>query len=145
VKTEYSISPKNEEDQIVAGVAMFAKVDNPVRENWGKLQLKVSLWNPSNNTSRTYLITLRGGILYVSELDGESTYVGIAPGEFHLLEVNYEKKQLTFLVDGEAVEYDPQLTPDFEWKEWALEVYISPQSSGIRILSAKVDWIAIKK
>jgi hypothetical protein len=149
-KTEYSIFPHNPENQIIHGVSISAQVENPVTETWGKLHLKISFINPSNNDPRTYLISLKGGIVNITEYykdfkEGAKTSVVILPLEFHVLEVNYENENLTFLVDGKTVDFKPDLAPEFQWKDWALEVNISKQDDESKVLKAKIDWIAIQK
>jgi hypothetical protein len=150
-KTEYSIFPYDPAYRVVQGVAIRAKVANPISDKWGKLHLKISFKNDSNGDVLTYFVSLRGGRVSISEdyngvIDEDTTKLTpILPDEFHLVTISYETENLSFSVDGSPIEFKHGLTPEFHWETWVLEAYIDKQTDESKVLKAMVDWVAIKK
>jgi hypothetical protein len=139
------------------GVAMLAHVDAPYNETWGRINPMVHFAQPGNSDTREYTMSLRKGIVKVTEYYPAKgftfTVLGGRPipvdqqNDFHLLQIEFIDGSLQFILDGDPIVLDvqPDLPQGYIWESWKFELVLFKRSEDTKTLVAQVDWFAILK
>lgn len=147
--------PYWDRDKAVRGVAMSGAVLGSNRKSW--LELMVSFTAngaEEEEPHRAYYLSLQREHARVVECypqEGwdchELAAVNVEPLERHILKVEYESGELSFLVDSKLIDLKVQhsLPRNSMWRRWAIQAAAEPDGDAeCATLTGYVDWVMIR-